>query len=244
MLQSRPARRPFRNQRTGELVAQRVASSAFGHTHPIEPNRTRRTHRMRRMTALTALVLAAAVGTVSAQETFTIDTVHSNVSFRVRHLIAKTGGEFNAFTGTIVADFEKLDASSVEFVIDASSIDTRNADRDAHLRSPDFFDVEKFPQITFKSSKITKISDTTYAVTGTLTMRGVSKEVTLEVEHLGQMEAMGGVRHGFELSTTVNRKDYGIVWNRALDAGGFLLGDDVEISIDISAVKKQDEAKS
>ena len=199
---------------------------------------------MRRITALTALALALAAGTVSAQETFTIDTVHSNVSFRVRHLIAKTGGEFNAFSGTIVADFANLPASSVEFVIDAASIDTRNEDRDQHLRSADFFDVEKFPQITFKSSKITKISDSTYAVAGTLTMRGVSKEVTLEVEHLGQMEAMGGIRNGFDLSTTLNRKDFGIIWNRALDAGGFLLGDEVEIEINISAVKKLDQAKS
>jgi polyisoprenoid-binding protein YceI len=199
---------------------------------------------MRRVAVLTALVLAIALGTVSAQETFTIDTVHSNVSFRVRHLIAKTGGEFNAFSGSIVADFANLDASSVEFVIDASSIDTRNADRDAHLRSADFFDVETYPQITFKSSKITKVSDSTYAVAGTLTMRGVSKEVTLEVEHLGRMEAMGGIRNGFELSTTLNRKDYGIVWNRALDAGGFVLGDEVEITINISSVKKTDQAKS
>ncbi len=199
---------------------------------------------MRRMAVLTALVLALAVGTVSAQETFAIDTVHSNVSFRVRHLIAKTGGEFNAFTGTIVADFANLDASSVEFVIDAASIDTRNEDRDKHLRSADFFDVETYPEITFKSSKITKISDNTYAVFGTLTMRGVSKAVTLEVEHLGQMEAMGGIRNGFELSTTLNRKDFGIVWNRALDAGGFVLGDEVEIVINISAVKKLDQAKT
>lgn len=199
---------------------------------------------MRRIIALTALVLALTGGTLSAQETFTIDTVHSNVSFRVRHLIAKTGGEFNAFSGTIVSDFANLDASSVEFVIDAASIDTRNADRDTHLRSADFFDVEKFPQITFKSSKISKIADTTYAVAGTLTMRGVSKEVTLQVEHLGQMEAMGGIRNGFELSTTLNRKDFGIVWNRALDAGGFVLGDEVEITINISAVKKLDQAKS
>jgi len=199
---------------------------------------------MRRIAVLTAVVLALAVGTLSAQETFMIDTVHSNVSFRVRHLIAKTGGEFNSFSGAIVADFANLDASSVEFVIDAASIDTRNEDRDKHLRSADFFDVEKFPEITFKSSKISKISDNTYAVAGTLTMRGVSKEVTLEVEHLGQMEAMGGIRNGFELSTTLNRKDFGIVWNRALDAGGFVLGDEVEIVINISAVKKLDQAKS
>ena len=99
-------------------------------------------------------------------------------------------------------------------------------------------------RIAFKSSKISKISDNTYAVAGTLTMRGVSKEVTLEVEHLGRMEAMGGIRNGFELSTTLNRKDYGIIWNRALDAGGFVLGDDVEITINISAVKKLDQAKS
>ena len=194
---------------------------------------------MRKTAILTALVLVLGFGTVAAQGTYDIDTVHSNIGFKVRHLVSKVSGEFTEFDGTIVADFGSLDASSVEFTIQASSIDTRNEKRDGHLRSVDFFDVEKYPEITFKSSKITKIDGDSYAVTGTLTMHGVSKEITLTVDFLGEMTAMGGTRAGYELTTTVNRKDFGISWNRALDAGGFVLGDDVEININLEVIKQE-----
>ena len=194
---------------------------------------------MRKTAILTALVLVLGFGTVAAQGTYDIDTVHSNVGFKVRHLVSKVSGEFTEFDGTIVADFGNLDASSVEFTIQASSIDTRNEKRDGHLRSVDFFDVEKYPEITFKSSKITKIDDDRYAVAGVLTMHGVSKEITLTVDFLGEMTAMGGTRAGYELTTTLNRKDFEISWNRALDAGGFVLGDDVEISINLELIKQE-----
>ena len=164
-----------------------------------------------------------------------------SVGFKVRHLVSKVSGEFNEFDGTIVADFENLDASSVEFTIQTASIDTKNEKRDGHLRSADFFDVEKYPEITFKSSKITKIDDDSYAVVGTLTMHGVSKEITLTVDFLGEMTAMGGTRAGYELTTTLNRKDFGVSWNRALDAGGFVLGDDVEININLEVIKQESE---
>jgi len=193
---------------------------------------------MRKTAILTALVLVLGFGTVAAQGTYDIDTVHSNIGFKVRHLVSKVSGEFTEFDGTIVADFGNLDASSVEFTIQASSIDTRNEKRDGHLRSVDFFDVKKYPEITFKSSKITKIDDDSYAVAGVLTMHGVSKEITLTVDFLGEMTAMGGTRAGYELTTTLNRKDFEISWNRALDAGGFVLGDDVEISINLELIKQ------
>jgi len=196
---------------------------------------------MRKTAILTALVLVLSFGTVAAQGTYDIDTVHSNIGFKVRHLVSKVSGEFTEFDGTIVADFGNLDASSVEFTIQASSIDTRNEKRDGHLRSVDFFDVEKYPEITFKSSKITKIDDDRYAVAGVLTMHGVSKEITLTVDFLGEMTAMGGTRAGYELTTTLNRKDFDISWNRALDAGGFVLGDDVEISINLELIKQEAE---
>ena len=141
--------------------------------------------------------------------------------------------------GTITADFNNLDASSVEFVIQTASITTQNEKRDGHLRSSDFFDVENFPEITFKSKKITKVDSDTFAVTGTFTMRGVSKEIMLTVDYLGEMSAMGGTRAGYELSTSINRKDFGVSWNRALDAGGVVLGDDVEVSISLAAVKQK-----
>ena len=194
---------------------------------------------MRKTAILTALVLVLGFGTVTAQGTYGIDTVHSNVGFKVRHLVSKTGGEFTDFDGTIVADFGNLGASSVKFTIQTASIDTKNEKRDGHLRSADFFDAEKYPEITFTSSKITKIDGDSYAVTGTLTMHGVSKEVILTVDFLGEMTAMGGTRAGYELTTTINRKDFGISWNRALDAGGFVLGDDVEININLELVKQE-----
>ena len=194
---------------------------------------------MRKTAILTALVLVLGFGTAAAQGTYSIDPAHSNAGFKVRHLVSKVSGGFNDFDGTIVADFENLDASSVEFTIQATSIDTKNEKRDGHLRSVDFFDVEKYPEITFKSSKITKIDGDSYAVTGTLTMHGVSKEITLTVDFLGEITAMGGTRAGYELTTTLNRKDFEISWNRALDAGGFVLGDDVEININLELIKQE-----
>ena len=194
---------------------------------------------MRKTAILTALVLVLGFGTVAAQGTYDIDTVHSNIGFKVRHLVSKVSGEFTEFDGAIVADFENLDASSVEFTIQASSIDTRNEKRDGHLRSLDFFDVEKYPEITFKGSKITKIDGDSYAVAGALTMHGVSREITLTVDFLGEMTAMGGTRAGYELTTTLNRRDFEISWNRALDAGGFVLGDDVEININLELIKQE-----
>jgi len=195
---------------------------------------------MRKTAFLTALVLVLGFGTVAAQGTYGIDTAHSSVGFKVRHLVSKVSGGFNDFDGTIVADFGNLDSSSVEFTIQATSIDTKNEKRDGHLRSADFFDVEKYPEISFKSSKITKIDGDSYAVTGILTMHGVSKETILTVDYLGEMTAMGGTRAGYELTTTITRKDFGVSWNRALDAGGFVLGDDVEININLEVIKQED----
>lgn len=193
---------------------------------------------MKRIMTIIALSLFAVVGLADAA-TYTIDKTHSDVAFKVRHLVSKTAGKFTDFSGTITADFDNLDASSVTITIEAASIDTANQDRDNHLRSEDFFDVATYPRITFTSSKITKSGDDTFAVTGTLTMHGVSKTVTLPVTFLGEgPNPWGGTVAGFELETTLDRKDYGIVWNKALDAGGMLLGDEVEISISIEAKKE------
>lgn len=193
---------------------------------------------MRKTVILAALVLVLGYGAAAAQGTYTIDTVHSNVGFKIRHLVSKVSGEFTDFEGTIVADFENLDTSSVEFTIQAASIDTKNEKRDDHLRSEDFFNVEKYTEIRFKSSKITRVDEDTFAVDGTLTMRGVAKEINLMVDFLGEMSAMGGIRAGYELTTTVNRMDYGVSWNRAVEAGGFVLGDDVEVNIALELIKQ------
>ncbi len=172
-------------------------------------------------------------------DTFNVDKVHSESTFQVRHMMSKVSGKFDDFSGKINADRAKPSASSVEFTIKAASINTGNADRDKDLRSANFFDVEKFPEITFKSSTIvpTKKKDV-YDVTGELTMHGVTKHVTLPVEFNGfGKDPWGGERAGFSLTTTINRKDYGINWNKALDNGGVLLGEEVTININIEAVK-------
>ena len=194
---------------------------------------------MKRLILSMIIALLALAGPASAADSWAIDKAHSDVTFTVRHLISKVTGRFGSFDATITTDFENMDGSSVKFTIDASSIDTANGDRDKHLRSADFFDVEKFPEITFQSSKITKIDGDSYAVVGSLTMHGVSKEITLTVDFLGEMTAMGGTRAGYELTTTLNRKDFEVSWNRALDAGGFVLGDDVEINIDLEVIKQE-----
>ena len=194
---------------------------------------------MRKTTIITALVLVLGFGAAAAQDVYTIDPNHSNVAFKVRHLVSKVGGEFTDFEGTITVDFNNLDVSGAQFSIQAVSLDTRNEDRDNHLRSADFFDVEKFPQITFTSTKVTKIDNDAFAVAGTLTMHGVSKPITLTVDFLGEMSAMGGVRAGYELSTTIDRKDFGVSWNRALDSGGLILGDDVDVNINLEVIKRE-----
>jgi polyisoprenoid-binding protein YceI len=136
-------------------------------------------------------------------------------------------------------DAAKPEASSVTFKIDASSIDTDNADRDKHLRSPDFFDVADHPAITFTSEKVRATGKDRYAVTGTLTMHGVAKTITLPVSFLGAgKDPWGNVRSGFSTSVTLNRKDFGINWNKALDNGGLLLGEDVAVTIDLETVKQ------
>jgi polyisoprenoid-binding protein YceI len=196
---------------------------------------------MRKTIMLSILALALGLGTAAAQGTYGIDTVHSNVGFKVRHLVSKVSGEFTDFDGTFVVDLEKLGQSEVEFTIKTASIDTKNEKRDQHLRSPDFFDAETHPEITFKSSKITKIDNDSFAVAGTLTMRGVSKEITLSVDFLGEMTAMGGTRSGWELTTTIDRMDFGVSWNRALEGGGAVLGDDVEVNIALALVKQDSE---
>lgn len=188
---------------------------------------------------LTVAALAAATALpVQAADTYNVDPGHSEVGFQIRHLVTQVRGKFDDYKGTIQLDPAKMENSSVDFTIKAASINTGNADRDKHLRTADFFNVEKFPEITFKSKSVKATGKDQYAVTGTFTMHGVSKELTLPVTFGGTAkDPWGGQRAGFSTSTTLNRKDYGIEWNKALDSGGALLGDDVKISIDLEAVK-------
>lgn len=187
--------------------------------------------------------LALAASPVFAVDVYNVDKSHSNAQFTIRHLMSKVTGKFNDVEGIVQIDRAKPEASSVEFKIKTASINTGEAKRDEHLRSPDFFDAAQFPEITFKSSKVKATGKDTYQVTGTLTMRGVSKEATLPVTVLGEMkDPWGNDRAGFEVLTSLNRKDYNIIWNKTLDAGGYMLGDDVAVAITLEAVKKKDAA--
>jgi polyisoprenoid-binding protein YceI len=177
-----------------------------------------------------AVLLAASV----QAETYTIDRGHSSATFSVRHLMTKARGRFTDFAGTLELDKAHPEASKVDIVIQAKSISTDNEHRDEDLRGDGFFDVAKFPTITFKSTKIVPAGKDKYDVTGDFTMHGVTKSITVPVQFLGFMPGKTE-KAGFEIATTLNRKDYAIVWNRALDAGGTLLGDDVDIVIDVEA---------
>ena len=170
---------------------------------------------------------------------YTIDPSHSRIGFVARHaMVTKVRGAFGDFAGTITVDGENPAASSAELTIQAKSIDTRNADRDAHLRSNDFFDMDSYPEITFRSTAVERVSDTEYRVTGDLTIKGTTKPVTIDFEYTGAAtDPFGNQRIGFEGSTTVNRKDWGVNWNAALEAGGVLVSEKVDLVFDVSAIK-------
>ena len=191
--------------------------------------------------------LAAAGSEPSAwgQDLYTIDRGHSEVAFRVRHLVTRVRGLFREFDGTIRLDRERPEESSVELRIRAASIDTNLAERDTHLRSADFLDVERHAEITFVSERIRALGQDFYQVTGVLTLRGVSKIVTLAVRPLGfATDPWGNEKAGFEAGLTVNRKDFGIVWNQTLDSGGLILGDNVEIVVNLETVKQRNPAQA
>ena len=187
-----------------------------------------------------AAVASVLAGPAFAVDTYTIDRGHSEALFKIRHLVGRVSGRFGDFGGTIRIEPGKPEASSVEFVIKAASIDTDNEQRDQHLRAEDFFWTEKHPEIVFKSSAIRTTGQDAFEVAGTLTMRGVSKQVTLPVRLLGfAPDPWGNEKVGFTLNATLNRKEYGVEWNKALDRGGLLLGDEVEVEINLEAAKQK-----
>jgi len=189
---------------------------------------------------LAAVVIAGGPAVAVAADTYVVDKTHSEALFTIKHLMSRVTGRFSDLSGSIAVDVANPAASSVEFTINAASIDTNAADRDKDLRSPNFFDVEKYPTITFKSSKVTPAGKDKFTVEGSLTMHGVAKQVSLPVEFLGfGKDPWGNDKAGFAVETVLNRKDYGLNWNKALDQGGFLLGDDVKVVISLEAAKKK-----
>lgn len=165
-----------------------------------------------------------------------IDRSHSDVAFQVRHLLSKVRGRFNEYSGTIQFDPEHPESSRVDVAIQAGSIDTAEPDRDTHLRSADFFDVETFPTLTFVSTSVTPRDGQTYDVAGDLTIHGVTRQVVLPATYLGSAaDPWGNTKSVFEAELTLNRKDFGLTWNAALETGGFLVGDEVRVSLSIQA---------
>jgi polyisoprenoid-binding protein YceI len=170
--------------------------------------------------------------------TWQIDVAHSELSFRIRHLVSRVRGSFNEWQGSITADPANLAGGSVQVEIRTASIDTNHERRDNHLRSDDFFDAANHPTITFRSSRV-ELTGERLRVHGNLTMRGVTRPVVLEGTYLGTTQDPNGrQRMGFEAQTTVNRMDYGVSWNRGAEAGGLVLGDEVTISIVVAAVRQ------
>ncbi len=170
---------------------------------------------------------------------YTLDAAHSRIGFVARHaMVTKVRGSFNEFTGAATIDGDAPEKSSVQVTIEANSIDTRNADRDGHLKSNDFLSMDEYPQITFASTEIKQTGETSFDVTGDLTVKGVTRSVTIPFEFEGAAkDPFGNDRIGFEGSTTISRKDYGITWNAALETGGVLVSDKVTLEFEISAIK-------
>ena len=168
-----------------------------------------------------------------------IDATHSGINFSIRHMVvSKVRGRFAKYSGTLTLDEGDLTRSVVEATIDAASIDTGTPQRDAHLRSPDFFDVDRFPELRFRSTRIEKLDDARYRVVGDLTIRDVTREISLDVEYGGQAkDPWGNDRVGFVAKASFDRKDFGLQWNQVLEAGGVLVGDRVDIELEVQGVR-------
>lgn len=195
---------------------------------------------MRLFHTATFLALAAAPALAGAA-TYDIDSSHSVASFTVRHLmVSNVRGEFAKTTGTVVYDEKDPTKSTVEATVDVSTINTRDPKRDGHLKSPDFFDAEKFPTITFKSTKVEKAGQGKLKVTGNLTMHGVTKPVTLDVEGpSGEVkDPWGNTKVGASATTKINRNDFGVKWNAPVPTGGVVVGEEVTINLEVELLKK------
>ena len=194
----------------------------------------------RRMTLVAAVFCLVAPGLLHAAP-WEFDADHTGVHFKVRHLmVSSVRGEFEKVTGKIVYDEADVTKSTADITIDAASVNTRVAKRDEHLRSPDFLDVVKHPAITFKSKRVEKAGNGTLKMTGDLTIRGVTKEVALTVEGPSPSvkDPLGNTRVGGQASTKINRKDFGLVWNKTVETGGVVVGDEVDITIDVEIYRK------
>ena len=194
---------------------------------------------------ITKAMLTAAIMILPSLATATpwnIDADHSNIGFSVSHLmVSHVKGNFNKYSGVVDINDNDITKSKVDVTIDASSINTNVQKRDEHLKSPDFFDVAKYPTLTFVSKKWTKAAKGALKVTGDLTIHGVTKSVVLNVAPLSKesKDPWGNIKRGTSASTTINRKDFGLVWNQALETGGVAVGEEVNISLEVELIKSQ-----
>jgi len=177
---------------------------------------------------------------MTAKTTWVIDPSHSEIAFKVKHLmISNVKGSFSEFSGQVVTDGDDFSTAEISFQINPASISTGVADRDGHLKSPDFFDVENFKEIEFTSGKLTKTGDDEFSLSGNLSIKGVSQPVKLGVEFGGLMtDPWGNVKAGFNINGKINRKDFGLTWNAALEAGGVLVSDEIRLNLDVQLLKQ------
>ena len=178
---------------------------------------------------------------MTAKTTWVIDPSHSEIAFKVKHLmISNVKGQFSEFSGQLVTDGDDFTTSDISFQMNPASISTGAADRDAHLKSPDFFDVENYKEINFTSGKLSKSGSDEFSLTGDLTIKGVSQPVKLDVEFGGLMkDPWGNVKAGFTLEGKINRKDFALTWNAALEAGGVLVGDEIHLNLDVQLLQQK-----
>lgn len=187
----------------------------------------------------TLALLATATPALAAS--YTVDASHSRVGFSVSHMMVSTvRGEFGTFTGTVDYDPANVGATKVDGKVSIGSVDTRDQKRDDHLKSPDFFDSAKFPEMTFKSKSVKNVTNDTFDLLGDLTIRGVTKEVTFKVNKLpaDRKDPWGNMKSGTRATTVINRKDFGVNWNKDLDGGGYIVGDEVTIELDVELARK------
>lgn len=197
--------------------------------------------RMKRIAS--ALCLVAVFATATAAESWTVDPVHSIVEFSVRHMvISKVKGRFGEFAGTVDFDGKSPAGGSVELTVQIASIDTDDEERDGHLKSPDFFDAEKNPTMTFKSKKVVMVDGKTgeFKLIGDLTMAGTTKEVTFDCEFNGvAVDPWGNTKSGFSASTVINRQEFGLTWSKTIETGGLLVGNDITIVLELELLKTE-----
>jgi polyisoprenoid-binding protein YceI len=177
---------------------------------------------------------------MTAKTTWVIDPSHSEIAFKVKHLmISNVKGQFGEFSGQLLTNGDDFTTSEISFQINPASISTGVPDRDGHLKSPDFFDVENFKEITFTSGKLSKTGDNEFALKGDLAIKGISQPVKLDVDFGGLMtDPWGNVKAGFTLDGKINRKDFGLTWNAALEAGGMLVGEEIRLNLEVQLLKQ------